>query len=156
MTGWASTLRWPAEVALAGGVIYSGEIHVLPRAERHMGPETPVDMLNRAEGFFALSVREGGALLVAKAHVLFVAVPSEPPEPPMDDPERASAAQTMQLRFELSDGSTCEGQVSLEPPPARERPLDFLNLAPGFFSVWSPDAVRLINRTHIRTVLVLT
>ncbi len=45
-----------------------GEIYVMERVPQHAGHETPLDMLNRAEGFFPFRPQGngGGVLLVAK------------------------------------------------------------------------------------------
>ena len=45
--------------------------------------------------------------------------------------------------------------VALELPPTRSRTLDFLNEGTGFFALHSPEAIRLVNRSHIRFVTPL-
>ena len=47
------------------------------------------------------------------------------------------------------------GVVALELPPTRSRSLDFLNEGTGFFALHSPEAIRLVNRSHIRFVTPL-
>jgi hypothetical protein len=110
-------------------------------------------MLNREERFFALTVSGEAPLLIAKTQVMVVTVPEVMAG---NDPQRASAARSLALRVELSDGSSRDGIVTLELPPDRARPLDFLNFAPGFFSLHAADAVLLINRAHIRTATPIT
>jgi hypothetical protein len=116
-------------------------------ARLHAGPETPGDLLNREEAFFALMVDGEQPLLVAKQEVLYVELPAQPA---IDDPERESAARRIELDVELSDGSHLEGIVMIELPPDRLRAIDFLNAAPGFFPLWSPTCVRIVNKAQLR------
>jgi hypothetical protein len=127
----------------------AGEIHLQPFAELHSGPESPTDMLNREERFFAVSLDSGAPLLLAKAHVVFLKLTAQPL---MADPDRASAAKSMEMGIELATGLVIHGTITAELPPERARPIDFLNVALAFFILWSPDAVYLINRAHVRAV----
>lgn len=145
--GWMETRRERVEVRLTDRRPLHGDIHLQPTARLHAGPETPTDLLNREEPFFALMLEGEQPLFIAKAQVLYVQLPSQPA---IDDPERASAARRIELEIELADGSLHEGVVMIELPPDRLRALDFLNTAPDFFPLWSPESVRIINRHHLR------
>lgn len=145
--GWMTTRRERVEVRLTDRRPLTGDIHLQPTARFHAGPETPTDLLNRDEPFFALMLEGEQPLFIAKAQVLYVQLP---PQPAIHDPERASAARRIELEIELSDGSLHEGVVMIELPPDRLRALDFLNSAPPFFALWSPESVRIINRNHLR------
>lgn len=144
---WGDTVRIKAEVQATGGRAFSGFLHLLPFASIHLGPETPDDVLNRDEAFFALTDEREHTVFLAKAQVILVAV-----EHAEGDPDRSSAARMIPLRVELSDGSEHSGMVRSEQPPTRTRAIDFLNHGAGFFGLYSADTVRYINRTHVRAV----
>jgi hypothetical protein len=152
VTTWIATRRERVEIVLASGRHLTGDVHLRLAAETHAGPESPVDLLNRSERFFAVTLADDDLLLLAKSHVLFVRLP---PHPAFVDPERESAARRLGLEVELADGSRLEGVVIFEMPPDRPRVLDYLNAAPRFFALWTPDAVHLLNRGHVRAVTPL-
>ncbi len=149
---WGSTLRIRVEVLVAGGRTLQGFLHLQPLASSHSGPETPEDMLNRSEGFIPLTGDDGHTVFLAKSQVVAVGV-NEPPS--ISDPERLSAARSIPLRVELSDGGEFSGTATSELPPDRRRALDFLNHAPGFFALRSGDSVRYLNRAHLRVATPL-
>lgn len=149
---WNSTLRVRAEVLVVGGRVLAGCLHVQPLSSTHTGPETPEDMLNRADEFFPLTGEEPGTLFVAKDQVLAVGIATTEP---FDDPDRVTAARSIGLNIELSDGTRFAGSVILEQPENRSRALDFLNERTRFFALHSPDSVRFINRRQIRVVTPL-
>ena len=149
MSPWLDTHRQRAEILLTGRRVITGDIHLLQVARNHSGPETPTDLLNRDEGFFAVTLEGEQPVFVAKSQVLSVRIPLEAA---VHDPARESAARRLEFEVELADGSLFEGAVHFELPPDRLRLLDFLNLAPPFFALESDDAVRLLNRGHVRAV----
>ncbi|MBM4187342.1 MAG: hypothetical protein FJ206_08530 [Gemmatimonadetes bacterium] len=146
MSGW-TTERLRVEVHLANRRVLRGEVHLQAGSRLHGGPERPEEMLNREEPFFALVLDEGHPLFIAKEHVLYLQLP---PQPAIDDPDRALAAHRFELELELSDGSVQEGIVMSELPPDRPRALDFLNASRGFIAVWAPDGVRVVNARYLR------
>src|SRR2546422_2984521 len=70
----------PAHLRLAQGHVQAGEVYLMSRASQHAGPETPLEMLNRAEGFFAFRPADNGkagggaVLLVSKAQTISLTV----------------------------------------------------------------------------------
>ena len=142
---WGDTVRIKAEVQATGGRTFTGFLHLLPFASIHLGPETPDDVLNRDEAFFALTDDQEHTIFLSKAQVILVAI-----EHSERDPDRTIAARTIGLRIELSDGSEHSGTVRSELPPTRTRAIDFLNIGTGFFGLYAADTVRYINRRHIR------
>lgn len=149
MSPWIDTHRQRAEILLTGRRVITGDIHLLLVAENRSGPETPIDLFNRDEAFFAVTLEGEQAVFVAKSQVLSVRIPGDAAA---HDTERESAARRLEFEVELADGSLFEGAVHFELPPDRLRLLDFLNLAPPFFAFESADAVRLLNRDHVRAV----
>lgn len=132
---------------MTAGEPRDGEIYVMERVPQHAGPETPLDMLNRAEGFFPFRPKENGAsvLLVAKARTVTLTVP-----PPPQDSARLSAAKKASLVLTLADGSQLSGWATLELPEHHSRLLDYLNASAGpFFAIATPDQVHLVNRAHV-------
>jgi hypothetical protein len=146
---WGNTLRIRALVRLTGQRTISGDLHLLPVASIHSGPETPEDMLNRGVGFFPLTGDDERTVFVAKEQVLAVSIANVQQ---FGDPDRVHAARSTSLRIELSDASELAGIVAVELPPTRSRSLDFLNEGTGFFPLHAADAVHLVNRRHIRLV----
>ena len=114
---WGDTVRIKAEVQATGGRSFSGFLHLLPFASIHLGPETPEDVLNRDEAFFALTDEREHTIFIAKAQVLAVAI-----EHPLRDPDRLHAARAIGLKVELSDGSEHTGTVLSEAGSATKFP----------------------------------
>lgn len=138
----------PATLLQTAGGKREGEIYLMERVPQHTGPETPLDMLNRAEGFFAFRPRDDGAgvLLVAKARTVTLTVLPTPPE----DAARLSAAKQARFEVALADGSLLRGWATLELPQHHSRVLDYLNSsAEPFFAITTADEVHLVNRAHV-------
>lgn len=146
MSDWISTRRQQVAVHLTDRRVLTGSIHLQMIARHHTGPETTDDLLNREETFYVLILDGEQPVFVAKRHTLYLELPPQP----IDDPDRASAARRLELELELADGTLLEGMVMIELPPDRLRALDFFNAAPTFFPLWTDDAVRIVNRDHIR------
>jgi hypothetical protein len=150
MSDWGSTNRLPAHVALVEGVVLDGDLHLLtrPAYPQPGGSETPLEMLNRPDAFFALTMSEGVAL-VPKAQVLEVTCSEDVPPP---DPDRITAAKVVDLEVILPGGAEYRGQATLELPPGRRRTLDFVNAAGDFFALWCEGRTRYINKLHVRLI----
>jgi hypothetical protein len=110
--------------------------------------ESPLEMLNRAEPFFALTLGEGGVVFVSKAQVAVVGCQ----DLPLDDPERVSAAKLVALSVELTDGVEYRGRATFELPPTRARALDYVNGAGRFFTLWTDDTAQYINKSLVRMI----
>lgn len=127
-----------------------GEIYVMERVPQHAGHETPLDMLNRPEGFFPFRPEGNGTgnsvLLVAKARTVTLSVPRIEPE----DAVRLSAAKQASLQVTLADGSALSGWAILELPQHHSRVIDYLNAsAEPFFALATADELHLVNRAHV-------
>jgi hypothetical protein len=149
MSDWGAIERIPAVVTMAEGVALEGELHVQARVPYREGAETPLELLNRAEEFFALSSPERGVVFLSKDQVAVVAC-----APPFDaaDPDRVSAARRIGFAVTLAGGTEYSGWATPELPPTRARTLDYLNTAERFFSIQSDDATRYVNRALVRLV----
>jgi hypothetical protein len=150
MNDWGSTNRVPALVALVEGVAIEGDLHLLSRPAYPPGPETPLEMLNRPDAFFALTLGGGGVAFFPKSQVVEVSCRGEVPL--FSDPERESAAKHVEMEVVLPGGSEYRGRATLELPPNRSRALDFLNGPGSFFALWSDGATRYINKSHVRLI----
>jgi hypothetical protein len=146
LRSWGNTVRIRAEVLVTGGRTVTGELHLQAQASAHSGCETPGDALNRVEAFFPLTNDAGQTIFLAKSQVLAVSIAAGLLE---DDPDRLSAARTIELLVQLSDGTEFTGTVKSELPPGRRRTLDFLNYGSGFFGMAAKDTVKFINRSHL-------
>jgi hypothetical protein len=138
-----------ATLLLTAGQRKRGEIYVMERVPQHTGAETPLEMLNRPDGFFPFRPEENGGavLLVTKAHTIMLSVAADDAA---QDPARLSAAKLVGLELALVDGSTLTGFASAELPEHHSRLLDYLNASAGpFFAVAADDAYHFVNRAHV-------
>ena len=72
MGNWAETHRVRARVTFAGGRSIEGDLHMQSCTALHRDVETPLEMLNRAEEFFAITLPSSGVALVAKSQTTLV------------------------------------------------------------------------------------
>ncbi|MGH7529224.1 MAG: hypothetical protein ACREMN_02485 [Gemmatimonadales bacterium] len=137
-----------ARLVLTEGGGRDGEIYVMEHVPKHTGVETPLEMLNRPEGFFPFRpARDGGVLLVAKARTIVLST-ARAVSP--QDPARLSAAKTARLELTLADGAHLQGWAMLELPTHHTRLLDYLNAsAEPFFAVTTADRTHFVNRAHV-------
>lgn len=143
----------PASLLLTGGDRRRGQIFLMERVPHHTGPETPLEMLNRAEGFFPFRPADAGGggggavLLVTKARTIMLSVPRDAA---CEDPARLSAAKLAGIELALADDSRLSGWATLELPEYHSRLLNYLNAAPDpFFAVTTADEVHFVNRAHV-------
>jgi hypothetical protein len=149
MSDWGATQRVTARVVLAEGVVLAGDLHLLRRATYPTDSESPLEMLNRDDPFFALTLPEGGVVFVSKAQVAVVGCENLSP---LDDPERASAARLVALSVELTDGVEYRGRATFELPPNRSRALDYINGDGRFFTLWTDGMTQYINKSLVRMI----
>ena len=149
MSDWGATQRVSARVVLAEGVVLAGELHLLARATYPSESESPLEMLNRDDPFFALTLGEGGVAFVSKAQVAVVSCQNLEPR---DDPDRATAAKLVMLSVELTDGVEYRGRSSFELPPNRARALDYVNAPGRFFSLATDGIMQYINKSQVRLI----
>jgi hypothetical protein len=149
MTDWASTTRLPARVTLAEGLVIQGDLHLQPSVAWRDGPETPLELLNREESFFVMSLPSGEVVFVAKHQVAALAYH----EPPGDqETERQTVARHIPLEVMMVGGLEHRGIAVSELPPARARALDFLNAKVRFFGLATNDGALCLNRRFVRAV----
>jgi hypothetical protein len=149
MSDWGATQRVAARVLLAEGVVLAGDLHLLARVTNPLDTESPLEMLNRDDPFFALTLPEGGVAFVSKAQVTVVSCREHAP---LDDPDRVSAAKLVALSVELTDGVEYRGRSAFELPPARARALDYINGPGRFFTLWTDDVTQYINKSLVRLI----
>jgi hypothetical protein len=140
----------PARLTLTAGTPSRGSIFVMDRVPHHDGPETPLEMLNRADAFFPFwpdgHTDPRAVLLVAKAHTVSVSIEGEV----FADPARQSAAQTAGLELVLEGGSSISGRAQFELPTGHQRLLDYLNASQeAFFAVSQNGTTHYVNRVHV-------
>ena len=146
MSDWGITTKVPAEVVLAEGIVLAGDLHLYARTTYPPGPETPLEMLNRDDAFFALTL-DGGVTFIPKTQVIVVSCRDQAR---LLDPERASAARQIELEVVMQGGTEYRGRAVLELPPSRSRSLDYLNGAGVFFALASDDVSWYINKARVR------
>jgi hypothetical protein len=149
MSDWGATRRVSAEVVLADGVVLEGDMHLVASAAYPLSSESPLEMLNRAEPFFALTLEAGEVAFLSKAQVAVVSCREESGG---SDPERASVARLVALEVALTTGAEYRGRCSFELPPSRSRALDYVNIPGRFFTVWTNDLTRYFNKSLVRLI----
>ncbi len=149
MSDWGSTNRVPAVVALAEGVVLEGELHLLTRPAYPPGPETPLEMLNRPDPFFALTLADGAVTFVPKAQVAVIDCREQPA---LTDPDRINAAKLLGLEVVLRGGAEYRGRAIAELPPGRARALDYVNGPGDFFTLVSDDTMHYLNKSLVRII----
>jgi hypothetical protein len=153
MTNWAATNRQSVRVTLAEGLVIHGDVHLQPRVAWRDGPEMPLELLNRGEAFFPMSLPQGDVVFVAREQVAVLAYPEVGT---FDDPERKTAALTIPLEVMMVGGAEYRGVAVSELPPTRARALDFLNAPERFFQLLTDDGTFCINRCFVRAVRPLS
>jgi hypothetical protein len=146
MSDWGITTKVPAEVVLVEGHALAGDLHLYARPTYPPGPETPLEMLNRGDRFFALTLN-GGVTFVPKSQVVVVTCRGQSR---MTDPDRLTAARRIELAVVTEPGDEFRGQVVAELPPSRGRTLDFLNGPDAFFELSADDVSWYFNKSRIR------
>lgn len=148
MSDWGTTTRIGAVVTLASGTVYPGYIHLLDGIHFLAGCENPLEMLNRPEGFFPMTLDDGGTFFVARDQVAMVV--AEWPFPGVEPPVlRGSPAA---LHVELVSGEEFMGLIQEALPKERARALDYLNSTQPFFKLETDTGARFINRAHVRII----
>ncbi|MGH7538340.1 MAG: hypothetical protein ACREMF_06880 [Gemmatimonadales bacterium] len=137
----------PARLTLTHGRPKAGTIYLGARVSQHDGPETPLEMLNRADSFFPfLPADDDRVLLVAKGQTIALAVEHAP----IVDPDRLSAARELRIELVLVNGATLTGRAQIELPDHHARPLDYLNATPDpFFAISNDEGTHYVNRAHV-------
>ena len=147
MTDWASTNRLQVRVTLAEGLVIQGDVHLQPRVAWRNGPETPLELLNRGDAFFPMSLAQGDVVFVAKDQVAMMAYRDVVS---FDDPERQNAARMLPLEIMMVGGMEHRGVAVSELPPTRARALDFLNAPERFFQLLTDEGTLCLNRRFVR------
>jgi hypothetical protein len=149
MTDWAATTRLSARVTLAEGLVIQGDLHLQPRVAWRDGPETPLELLNRDETFFVMSLPTGEVVFVSKEQVASLLCREGALQP---EPERETVARHIPLEVMMTGGAEFRGEAVSELPPARSRALDFLNGPERFFAIHNNDGTCCLNRRFVRAV----
>jgi hypothetical protein len=147
MSDWGITTKVPAEVVLAEGIVLAGDLHLYARPTYPPGPETVLEMLNRAETFFALTL-EGAVTFIPKSQVVVVSCRDQVTL--AADPDRVSAARHIELEVVVQGGAEFRGRAAFELPPSRSRTLDYLNGAGVFFGLGTDDVSWYVNKSRVR------
>jgi hypothetical protein len=146
---WGTIYQEGARVVFADGGAIDGLLHLLGRVNYPAGPETPLEMLNRPDAFFALTGTGSAPVLVSKAQAAVVSCRLSSVSA---DPERLSAARFVPIDVVMASGLELRGQSALELPPSRNRTLDFVNVPGQFFALWSGDVTHFVNKALVRLV----
>jgi hypothetical protein len=141
-------VRRRVEVTLANGRRLEGDLFVQAYNRFRSGTEEAVDLLNDDSLFLPLVVDSGAAYLVHKAQIASVMTAL-----PEGDDAAERGVIGMRVEITLVDGSAHVGCIFPEVPADRTRLVDILNDGmQGFYSLFTADELRLVNRHHIAYV----
>src|SRR5260221_928446 len=102
----------PASLLLTDGDRHLGEIYLMERVPHHTGPETPLEMLNRVEGFFPFRpAGDGAILLVTKARTITLSIPRNVSDA---DQARVSPPKRFGITINLARDTDITGWATLE------------------------------------------
>jgi hypothetical protein len=148
MSDWGTTTRIRAVVTLASGDVYPGYLHLLDGIHYPAGCENLLEMLNRPEGFFPVTLDDGAVFFLARDQVAMVVAewPPQGVEPPVLPGSPAA------LQVELANGEEFMGLIQEPLPKDRARALDFLNASQPFFKLETDTGARFINGAHVRII----
>ncbi len=149
MSEWQETYRVLATIALSEGTSIEGDIHLQTGSALHRGRETAIEMLNRPERFFSVTLPSGDVTLVSKAQTAIVTCDAALWEA---DPERRAISRRFLLDVRLIGGQQLRGSAYWEHPPTHPRPQDFLNAPDTFFEITEGSDLHCINRALVRQV----
>lgn len=149
MGQWNETYRAAASITLQDGTSIEGDIHLQTATAVHEGRELPVEMLNRPERFFAVSLPSGDVTLVCKAQAAVVTCDASQWE---IDPQRRAISRQFRLDIDLIGGQRLSGDAFWELPPTHPRPQDFLNVSEPFFEIVEDGMSHCINRALVTQV----
>ena len=147
MSDWASTTRVAGEVIFGVGSTLQGDLHLQMSTAFRSSVETPLEMLNRPDGFFPLTLPDGDVRLVSKDQVAAVSFGPAAPETSI-----LSVTEPLPFEVHMADGSEYQGDVHIELKPPWNRGLDFLNQPEKFFALTVPGRTWYLNRSHVRYV----
>lgn len=146
MGDWSKTHRVSGEAQLVTGASLAGDLHLQPSTQVHRSVETPLEMLNRAEAFFALSLEDGTVRLLAKDQTVAVSFGAGFPDA---EPGDTPGATALRLEVLMVDGREYIGEVRAILPPHHSRLIDLLNLPERFFRLAADGTVHYLNRSHV-------
>jgi hypothetical protein len=149
MSDWGAHQQTDAVITLADGEILPGRIHLQGAVGHRLGPETPLEMLNRPVGFFPVTFDDGDVVFLSKAQVAMVTCewPLAPEEEALE-----AAARHAALLVVLTTGEEFRGDAAIQLPETRNRALDYVNSLDPFFLLRTASGPRLINRAHVRLI----
>ena len=145
---WVSTERVHAPL-LDDDTTLEGQLHLQPRVAHRDAPETVLEMLNRDEGYFPMTLDAGGTVFVSKALVAVVEVPEGPATA---DTVGEQLGRSVELEVTLRGGERRRGVGRIALPPVRTRALDYVNSQDPFLSLHTPGGLVFVGRAHVRFV----
>jgi len=145
--------REAAELTLVTGAKVPGNFFLAGSSQLHSGPERVGDVMNLEAGFFPFETASE-TLLVNRAHVLKVALPTPVIEAQLDAGYDVATRRTVKVL--LTTGETITGNVVVYRPPGRDRLSDYAHIEERFRYVELPDRTLLINSAHIVALTEVT
>ena len=143
----SETRRVAVEVIYSDGTVLAGDVYLQPNTMLTEGFESLLELLNRPDSFFAMTIERKQVVLLCKEHVAVVACALENRKRDDDFPGTIT-----ELDVWLAGGGRYQGTATWQLPPAHSRPLDFLNTVGRFLEISDESYSRYINVGHVRAV----
>ncbi|MBI3077855.1 MAG: hypothetical protein HYY85_12870 [Deltaproteobacteria bacterium] len=138
------------------GLAIEGTLLLRGAPGQHVGKESLLERLNDEEPFLPLLTEPGPCcVLLAKAHLLFLAVAGWPDEEP--PAEWLARARTERVELTLVEGPPMQGTLMIPLIPRGSRIQDYLvSVGAGFFPLQGEQELYLINAAALVAVTPLS
>ena len=141
-------LRRHVRVTLVNGRLLDGDVFVQAYNRFRDGHEEPLDLLNDETLFLPLVLDTGDAYCIHKTQIAVACCTL-----PEGDDAAERGVVGMRVEITLVDGSAHVGSIFPEVRADRTRLIDILNdSTQPFYSLFTADELRLVNRRHIAYV----
>lgn len=139
------------ELQIVGGRKESVIIYLDTVSERHAGPETVAEALNRDRAFLPFRSKESDETFLVRRGAIRIVFDNHDPSKTLSHENAPGFVDLVTLQ--LDTGETIEGTLATVLPPDRSRLSDFFNLTQDqFIAVEVADGVSYVNRDFISVV----
>jgi hypothetical protein len=138
------------DVAFADGESRRVAVFLSELASAHGGEERVADLFNGQQEFIPAAEVEGGAMTFLARQSIAVVRSDEP----LWERDEVNLPDEHDVEVVLSGGRSLRGLLSYVLPPERCRVVDYLNEAAPFFALLEDGRTALVNKRHVRRVVL--
>ena len=152
MPEYVDKLRVTVWVSRPGDPAVEGTLSLLPQSAHHAGPETLLDLLDRADSFLPFErTADDAVLLISRPDIQWVkAGPGVDSE--LIRPRAYRFTHEERVRICLRGGETLDGVIHMELPENLNRVSDYLNGHERFFPLATREGMFLVHKSAVREV----